>query len=387
MRKSTNSKTEYLDRGSVDPFEPVKLLGRGRSEVWKVVRKDDQTIVYARKQFLLPVQPNKKQFQSIQKEVSIMKRLSHSHIIQFVEGYQLEGNNLYYILLHPVADANLKEFLDRMCRFSANEPGRLEACRAMCEWPTCLFRALDYTHSMSIRHKDIKLGNILIKDMRVYLTDFGISNDFRDLTTSKTEGTVGAMTRRYIAPEIDDENRRGRATDIWALGCVLVELCTVASGENSIKDLNEHLRGLRTSSMTPPFCESPYLLFRWIWLLSSSPGPDPWIGLYIRKLLQLAFLMLDPLPTDRVTSRQLVDLISDPRRDYFHLIASSACTECQNNFGTPARDIPPHSVFRTESNGNVFLPSRQNLSAETPKLWEEIKRRWLKSHIFWTDTK
>ncbi|KAH7138412.1 kinase-like domain-containing protein [Dendryphion nanum] len=307
-----------------DLFETIEKLGQGASgDVWKVYRKGRPEVEYARKGFIVANQNDRKRFKEIRNEIMIIKRLRHAHIIEFVQSYQLEGNHgsiNYFIVLFPVADFDLQTFFDRMAQPSTNALDRTNILRAMCEWPGCLLRALDYVHSMSIRHKDIKPGNILIKDMKVYLTDFGISRDFLDLT-SKTDGTVGKMTRRYIAPEIDEERPRGRPTDVWALGCVFIELCTVASGENSIADLNDHLRGRRHSRWPPPYCEVPYPVFRWIWKLYACPGPDPIIEGYIQKLLQMAFLMLDPDPDQRITSRQLVDLMSDRSHKYFHLIA------------------------------------------------------------------
>ncbi|KAF1996864.1 kinase-like protein, partial [Amniculicola lignicola CBS 123094] len=153
----------------------------------------------------------------IRSEIAIMKRLNHKHIVKFIEHYQIEGDHEHHIIMQPVAEATFQDILDNIDQHGKD----LAICNVLCQWPACLLRALDYVHSRGIRHKDIKPSNILVAQERVYLADFGISNDFHNRTTSKTDGPVGANTARYIAPEIDEASKRGRATDIWALGCVM----------------------------------------------------------------------------------------------------------------------------------------------------------------------
>ena len=366
-----------------DPFRVDRVLGTGRSMVERVYRHDNPSMVFARKRFFIPEKPDPTQLGSIQNEISIMRRLRHSHIVEFRGSYIC--NNLFFVLLLPVADESLSSYFPRTQGLDPRSQDHALACKAMISWPSCLFRALDYVHSIRIRHKDIKPANILIKSGRVYLTDFGISNDFLNLTTSGTDGAAGACTWMYAAPEIDQDERRGRATDVWALGCVVMELCTVASGENMLEDFERHRRGGRSGYMASAYQASPFRLFDWMWLLMGSPGRDVQTGELIQKLLQLAFLMLDPDPQRRITTRQLVDLLHDPRCNDFHPVGDMACVGCRNTAGMSPQDIPLHSTFQRTSNGGVFKPSKEGLSIQTPNLWEEIKLRWLEKHIWWAE--
>ncbi|CAG2006416.1 unnamed protein product [Fusarium graminearum] len=235
---------------------------------------------------------------------------------------------------------------------------------------------------MRIRHKDIKPSNILIKNGRVILTDFGISKDFMDLTTSGTEGAAAAGTWMYMAPEIYEEQRRGRATDVWGLGCVLLELCTILTGEVTLEHFEQHRRAGRRGPLSGAYFTCSFRLFDWIWLLMGSQGEA---RVFIGKTLALAFLMLDPDPQRRITTRQLVDLLNDPRCEDFHDIGASACDNCRNTIGMSPQDIPLHSIFKKESNGHLVRPTKAGLTAETKHLWEEIKVRWLQNHIWWAE--
>lgn len=57
-------------------------------------------------------------------------------------------------------------------------------------------------------------------------TDFGISRSFTQNEGSQTESPT-SMTRRWCSPEVASQQPRGRASDIFSLGCVFIEMCTV----------------------------------------------------------------------------------------------------------------------------------------------------------------
>ncbi|KAI0880960.1 kinase-like protein [Annulohypoxylon maeteangense] len=366
-----------------DPFmrHGKEPLGKSNSEVWKVARKSDGK-VYARKEFPAPRRDNKEMNEKIKKEIFIMTTAKHHHIVKLCGSHYIESSQTIGLLILPVAEMNLAEYLEVWGRNHVNEFEQQKARRNMCQWPPCLFQVLDYLHDAGFRHKDIKPSNILIKDGQVYLADFGISSNFRDSNTSKTKGPAGAITERYIAPEIDNELARGRASDVWALGCTVLEICTVALGENSIEDLNEHLHQ-GPSSRPTPFCRSPYLVFDWIWLHLVCSGKDEFCRRPIQKMLQLAFLMLDPNPNTRINVRQLVDLLNKLGSNHFHSLGQAACDECKRTSHVPLHNFPLHSVFREEPDGSTYIPLKDNISSKTQDLWEEVKRRWLVSHIWW----
>ncbi|KAI2469165.1 kinase-like protein [Annulohypoxylon bovei var. microspora] len=365
-----------LESIEIDPFQHVETepLGRGNSEVWKVQHEHDRNL-YARKEFKGSREDDEDLKRKIRKEIDIIVKSQHHHVVEFCGSHHITSTNLFGILLRPIADMSLEQFFVRFVGLGNEEPKRQEVCRTMCQWPACLFHALGCLHDAGIRHKDIKPSNILIKDDRVFLTDFGISRDFRDSTTSKTQDPKVANTP---PPEIDNDQPRGRAADVWSLGCTVLEICTLATGQNSIVNLNEHLHQAYGGSR-PSFCQSPYLVLDWIMLLLGAPGQDSIIGPNIQKMLQLTFLMLDPNPRRRITARQLVDMLVQQGSKYFNPIKHLACGKCQHTFSVPSHNMPLHSVFKEEDGGGIYLPSTTLLSAETRDLWEEVKRRWLKS--------
>ncbi|KAF8174708.1 kinase-like domain-containing protein [Mycena galopus ATCC 62051] len=91
-------------------------------------------------------------------------------------------------------------------------------------------QGLEYLHHSNIVHGDLRGANILIKeDWSACLADFGLSI-FSDATA--TTSTTRAGSLYWMAPELLDPERFGLkfvrtpATDVYAFGCVCIELYT-----------------------------------------------------------------------------------------------------------------------------------------------------------------
>lgn len=127
--------------------------------------------------------------------------------------------------MSPIADGNLHGFYARV----SQNPENVKALRTFFG---CLTSAIDYLHESKIRHRDIKPENILVKGSDVYLTDFGISLDWENLSRGTTTADSG-KTRLYCAPEVANYQVRNSSSDIWSLGCVFLEMCTVLKGRTT----------------------------------------------------------------------------------------------------------------------------------------------------------
>ena len=139
------------------------------------------------------------------------------------------------LILSPVADCNLAEFYNHISEESEN----LNMIR---QFYGCLATGLQYLHSSKIRHRDIKPENILIKNGCVYLADFGISLDWDALTRSTTTEDTG-KSWIYCAPEVANYEKRNSASDIWSLGCVFLEICSILKGR-TVNDMRQYFKKL-----------------------------------------------------------------------------------------------------------------------------------------------
>ena len=82
---------------------------------------------------------------------------------------------------------------------------------------------LRYLHKRRILHRDVKAMNIFLKkDMEVRIGDFGVAKVLIDdsVFTSTLTGTPF-----YLSPEVCQEMPYDSKSDVWALGCLLYEMC------------------------------------------------------------------------------------------------------------------------------------------------------------------
>lgn len=85
--------------------------------------------------------------------------------------------------------------------------------------------ALRYIHSRDLIHRDIKSPNIfLTEDGTAKLGDFGLCVQGKTIKTKTKYSAVG--TDCYLAPELHKGKlfQKGKASDIWAVGCCLLEM-------------------------------------------------------------------------------------------------------------------------------------------------------------------
>lgn len=165
-------------------------------------------------------------------EVKHLQNLQHHHIVQLVGSY-LRGRD-FAILMYAVADCDLGRFLRDTADLPAAEQVWHKAFLAGAM--SCLASAICYVHNHTTKHMDIKPKNILVRTneaarsgrhrWKVYLADFGLSKSFTEQGHSQTDGPV-SRTPRYCAPEVYAHNPRGRASDIFSLGCVYLEMLMV----------------------------------------------------------------------------------------------------------------------------------------------------------------
>jgi serine/threonine protein kinase len=93
------------------------------------------------------------------------------------------------------------------------------------KWFAEIAAAVKYLHSRKIIHRDIKVENIFLsQDNSVKLGDFGIS---KVLEHSMDLANSGVGTPYYLSPEICQGLKYNFKTDIWMMGCLLYELCTL----------------------------------------------------------------------------------------------------------------------------------------------------------------
>ena len=104
--------------------------------------------------------------------------------------------------------------------------------------------ALVATHAIGVVHRDIKPANIMVDGDAVKLLDFGIALAQKDAEVHLTAPATTLGTAAYMSPEQAQGLRATAASDVYALGGVLMAMLTGAppyAGDNAIQVANRHL--------------------------------------------------------------------------------------------------------------------------------------------------
>lgn len=172
----------------------------------------------------------------IMTELGFLELCEHRNLISLVDAYSTDENKTIHFVTSPWAPLTLLNFVrDSDSMRKANCPWfvvgspKSEGCiyRIMFE----LADAVSYLHQHSIKHKDIKPGNILLHRndtlaITPILTDVGVSKVY--LNGGPTNYTDSSY--QYLAPEQVSMQSSSLKADIWQLGCCFAMLLTTARG-------------------------------------------------------------------------------------------------------------------------------------------------------------
>nr|XP_034187178.1 serine/threonine-protein kinase SIK3-like isoform X6 [Osmia lignaria] len=216
MASATTSHNEVSQEFSVNKlirvgyYELEKTIGKGNFAVVKmathVVTKSKVAIKIIDKTKL-----NEENLAKIFREVHIMKRLRHPHIIRL---YQvMETEKMIYLVTEYAPGGEIFDHLVRNGRMPEPEARRIFRQIVL---------AVRYLHHQRVVHRDLKAENLLLDaDNNIKLADFGFSNEY----TPGVPLSTWCGSPPYAAPEIfEGKHYDGPRADVWSLGVVLYVL-------------------------------------------------------------------------------------------------------------------------------------------------------------------
>jgi serine/threonine protein kinase len=263
LEKQQTGHTHFHNTSDV-PLQKTGELGKGRHGVVDRVVSTVTHKEYARK--LIPRSKtfgkNTDRLRSIERELECLKKMQkHKHVIELVASYT--EPKYVGILTKPVAHYNMLGLLSQHL-----DSGKISFLRGFFG---CLISALHFLHTNQVCHGNIKPQNVLVNDEHVFLTDFGLSLTWEE-STDDIATKQSCSVSCYNAPELTNNAPRSFSADIWALGCVFLEMWTVLKGETK-QSLDKHLRS--TGTLSPAFYPNTSGTGLWIEYVKSMPGPEP----------------------------------------------------------------------------------------------------------------
>ncbi|XP_040057970.2 serine/threonine-protein kinase Nek5 isoform X1 [Gasterosteus aculeatus] len=155
--------------------------------------------------------------ESSKKEVTLLSKMKHPNIVGFLSSFQERGSLFIVMEYCDGGDLMKKINMQRGVFFSEQQ---------VVDWFVQICLGLKHIHDRKILHRDIKAQNIFLtnRGMKAKLGDFGIARMLNN-TMELARTCVG--TPYYLSPEICESRPYNNKTDVWSLGCVLYELCTL----------------------------------------------------------------------------------------------------------------------------------------------------------------
>jgi len=208
---SSSQKDIEIIKAPFGTFSVGARIGRGAyAQVYKALWND--TGFYVAVKMFDTTQMTQETVDSVLVEVTLLGRLKHPNILRIL-GYHRESENLYLMLEYAENGSLLKLVKDL---------GRIPE-DLTCTYIRQVLLALQYLHDAGIIHRDLKAANILLNGKGdVKLADFGVAAVIDE--SDKHFTVVGSPY--WMAPEIIQATGHSTQSDIWSLGCTVIELLT-----------------------------------------------------------------------------------------------------------------------------------------------------------------
>ncbi|KAG0144733.1 hypothetical protein CROQUDRAFT_659538 [Cronartium quercuum f. sp. fusiforme G11] len=210
-------------------FEPLDIIGTGSFGIIRKVRRIHDGLILARKE-LNYGRMDERDLRQLGEEVNILQNLrGNDHIVKYFERYVDKQNFMLYILMEYCSQGDLAGVISR-CRRDQVHLSEDTIWSYLAQITTALLDC--HSADMSpdeggkkkpiILHRDIKPENVFLNHFGlVKLGDFGLSKAMEMAAFTNTY--VG--TPYYMSPELINGQQYDVKSDIWALGCLMYELC------------------------------------------------------------------------------------------------------------------------------------------------------------------
>lgn len=202
---------------------------------------------------------------NIVREIYYHKQLKNKNIVSLYEVVRTEKH--LWLVLEYCSGGELFYHIYERRRLDLNE------CKALF---IQIVLAVKYVHSLNLSHRDLKLENILLLDLKksiIKLSDFGFVREYNPKARKFLSTICG--TNVYMAPELlKNQKYSGFSIDIWSLGVILY---TMVYGEMPFDEDDDMKTKFKIIHHEPGYSDTipPDLILLIKKMLSKDPSQRP----------------------------------------------------------------------------------------------------------------
>ncbi|CAM9596816.1 unnamed protein product [Bubo scandiacus] len=198
----------------MEEYKVLRVLGEGSFGRALLVHHRISDQKYAMKEIRLPMSSS--DVENSRKEAVLLAKMNHPNIVAYKESFEADGH--LYIVMEYCDDGDLMQKIK-------HQRGKLFPEDTILHWFVQMCLGVKHIHDKRVLHRDIKSKNVfLTQNGKVKLGDFGSA---RLLAHPVSYACTYVGTPYYVPPEIWESMPYNNKSDIWSLGCILYELCTL----------------------------------------------------------------------------------------------------------------------------------------------------------------
>ena len=215
------------------------------------------------------------EWDSVLEEELTFTQLNHPNILRYNEAFIQDG--VLFTVTDYAQGGSLETKLEKA-------QGMLIEESVILDWFTKVCLAIKYCHDRNVLHRDIQAKNVVfLRNGMLKLTGFVNSK----ILLGTTNFTQTAQTAPFFfAPEICQGKSYSPKTEIWALGCLLYQLCAQRAPFEA-PSVTVLIRKIMKGQLSPiPYIYSSNLRNLVSSILSKHPARRP----HINKIFSLEFM-------------------------------------------------------------------------------------------------
>ena len=201
----------------MDKYNIIQSLGHGAfGAAYKVLNKIDNQI-YVMKKISVEM-ASREEIEKMENEAKILSSVNSEFVVKYYESFYSEHS--FNIVMEFCDGSDLKKYIKEH-----KSQNKLIERDKIFGFILDICEGLKEIHSKNLIHRDLKPDNLfLTKDLKVKIGDFGIAKQLNN-PDEYAKTCFGSLL--YMAPEMARNYQYNNKIDIWSLGCIIHELCTL----------------------------------------------------------------------------------------------------------------------------------------------------------------